>query len=70
MPEEKVMIFDTTLRDGEQSAGIGLTTPEKLEISRQLDRPRRGHNRGGLRSQFSRRLRGGADDSARSASPR
>ena len=38
MPEEKVMIFDTTLRDGEQSAGIGLTTPEKLEISRQLDR--------------------------------
>ncbi|MCY4653989.1 MAG: 2-isopropylmalate synthase, partial [Dehalococcoidia bacterium] len=38
MPEEKVMIFDTTLRDGEQSAGIGLTTPEKLEISKQLDR--------------------------------
>ncbi len=38
MPEEKVMIFDTTLRDGEQSAGIGLTTPEKMEISRQLDR--------------------------------
>ena len=32
------MIFDTTLRDGEQSAGIGLTTPEKLEIARQLDR--------------------------------
>ena len=38
MPEDKVMIFDTTLRDGEQSAGIGLTTPEKIEISRQLDR--------------------------------
>ena len=38
MPEEKVLIFDTTLRDGEQSAGIGLTTPEKLEIARQLDR--------------------------------
>ena len=29
MPDEKVVIFDTTLRDGEQSAGIGLTTPEK-----------------------------------------
>ena len=38
MPEDKVTIFDTTLRDGEQSAGIGLTTPEKLEIARQLDR--------------------------------
>ena len=38
MPEDKVVIFDTTLRDGEQSAGIGLTTQEKLEIARQLDR--------------------------------
>ena len=38
MPKEKVMIFDTTLRDGEQSAGIGLTTPEKMEIAKQLDR--------------------------------
>ena len=38
MPEDKVIIFDTTLRDGEQSAGIGLTTQEKLEIARQLDR--------------------------------
>ena len=35
---DKVMIFDTTLRDGEQSAGIGLTTAEKLDIARQLDR--------------------------------
>ena len=38
MTEEKVLIFDTTLRDGEQSAGIGLTTAEKLDIARQLDR--------------------------------
>ena len=38
MPDGKVMIFDTTLRDGEQSAGIGLTTPEKMEIAKQLDR--------------------------------
>ena len=37
MPDEKVMMFDTTLRDGEQSAGIGLTTPEKMEIAKQLD---------------------------------
>ncbi len=38
MADEKVIIFDTTLRDGEQSAGIGLTTQEKMEIARQLDR--------------------------------
>ncbi|MEE2885680.1 MAG: 2-isopropylmalate synthase [Chloroflexota bacterium] len=38
MPDEKVVIFDTTLRDGEQSAGIGLTTHEKLEIAKQLER--------------------------------
>ena len=38
MPGDKVTIFDTTLRDGEQSAGLGLTTPEKLEIARQLER--------------------------------
>ena len=38
MSEEKVLIFDTTLRDGEQSAGIGLTTEEKLDIAMQLDR--------------------------------
>ena len=37
MFNDKVAIFDTTLRDGEQSAGIGLTTAEKLEIARQLD---------------------------------
>ena len=38
MADDKVIIFDTTLRDGEQSAGIGLTTQEKLEIARQLER--------------------------------
>ena len=38
MAQEKVIIFDATLRDGEQSAGIGLTTNEKLEIARQLER--------------------------------
>ena len=38
MAEDKVLIFDTTLRDGEQSAGIGLTTEEKVDIAKQLDR--------------------------------
>ena len=37
MSQEKVMIFDTTLRDGEQSAGAGLTVTEKLEIANQLN---------------------------------
>ena len=35
---EKIYIFDTTLRDGEQSAGIGFTIDEKVEIARQLQR--------------------------------
>ena len=34
--KEKILIFDTTLRDGEQSAGIGLTKSEKIEIAHQL----------------------------------
>ena len=34
----QIDIFDTTLRDGEQSAGINLNTAEKMEIARQLER--------------------------------
>jgi 2-isopropylmalate synthase len=34
----RVFIFDTTLRDGEQSPGASLTAPEKIEIARQLAR--------------------------------
>lgn len=36
--ENIVRIFDTTLRDGEQSPGATLTSAEKLEIARQLSR--------------------------------
>ena len=36
--DNKILIFDTTLRDGEQSAGIGLTKFEKLEIATQLNK--------------------------------
>ncbi len=35
---EKVTIFDTTLRDGEQSPGVALTTADKIEIARQLEK--------------------------------
>lgn len=34
----KIEIFDTTLRDGEQSPGVNLSQDEKLEIARQLTR--------------------------------
>ncbi len=36
--DNRVRIFDTTLRDGEQSPGASLTSPEKLEIARALAR--------------------------------
>src|SRR4051794_18900745 len=36
--ENRVHIFDTTLRDGEQSPGISLNTQEKVEIAQQLAR--------------------------------
>ncbi|MBK6862516.1 MAG: 2-isopropylmalate synthase [Ideonella sp.] len=37
---DKVIIFDTTLRDGEQSPGASMTRDEKLRIARQLERLR------------------------------
>jgi 2-isopropylmalate synthase len=36
MSTEKIIIFDTTLRDGEQSPGASLSIAEKLEIAQQL----------------------------------
>src|SRR5437879_1199950 len=35
---DKIFIFDTTLRDGEQAPGIALNSKEKLEIAEQLAR--------------------------------
>ena len=35
--KERVVIFDTTLRDGEQSPGATMTHEEKLEIAELLD---------------------------------
>jgi len=35
---DRVYIFDTTLRDGEQSPGVALATSDKMEIARQLEK--------------------------------
>jgi len=38
MSTEKIAIFDTTLRDGEQSPGCSMFLEEKMELARQLER--------------------------------
>ncbi len=38
MKTDRISIFDTTLRDGEQTPGFIVTPEEKVEIARQLDR--------------------------------
>ncbi|MBN2483856.1 MAG: 2-isopropylmalate synthase [Candidatus Omnitrophica bacterium] len=38
MKKEKILIFDTTLRDGEQAPGASLTSEQKLEIAFQLEK--------------------------------
>lgn len=35
--QDKISVFDTTLRDGEQSPGVALTIDEKIEIAEKLD---------------------------------
>ncbi|GAH05887.1 unnamed protein product, partial [marine sediment metagenome] len=37
-PDNYVRIFDTTLRDGEQSPGATMTSFEKIEVARALAR--------------------------------
>ena len=38
MSDNKIFIFDTTLRDGEQVPGCKLNTQQKLEIAKELER--------------------------------
>ena len=38
MAQEKLIIFDTTMRDGEQSPGASMSKEEKIRIARQLER--------------------------------
>lgn len=40
MATDRLIIFDTTLRDGEQSPGASMTREEKLRIARQLEKMR------------------------------
>ncbi len=40
MSSDRLIIFDTTMRDGEQSPGATMTREEKLRIARQLERMR------------------------------
>ncbi|MFT4171609.1 MAG: 2-isopropylmalate synthase [Rhodocyclaceae bacterium] len=40
MSKDRLVVFDTTLRDGEQSPGASMTRDEKLRIARQLERMR------------------------------
>jgi len=35
---KRIRIFDTTLRDGEQTPGVSLTAEDKMEIARQLSK--------------------------------
>ena len=34
---QKILVFDTTLRDGEQSPGATMTTPEKVRLAQELE---------------------------------
>ena len=38
MEQNRVYFFDTTLRDGEQTPGVSLQTPEKLKLRKGLVR--------------------------------
>ena len=37
MDQQRIQIFDTTLRDGEQAPGFSLRTEEKIQLARQID---------------------------------
>ncbi|NPA53663.1 MAG: 2-isopropylmalate synthase, partial [Aquificae bacterium] len=38
MAKEKIIIFDTTLRDGEQAPGFSMTVEEKVTMAQQLEK--------------------------------
>ena len=54
----RVYIFDTTLRDGEQSPGCSMTVPEKLQHGAQAGGSRRRHPGSRIPDRVGRRFRG------------
>ena len=70
MDPNRVLIFDTTLRDGEQSPGISLNTGEKLEIAHQLARLGVDIIEAGFPIASPGRLRGRPGDRPRGPRPR
>ena len=44
MPQNRVGIFDTTLRDGEQSPGCSMNLREKVRMADEAPGPRRRHH--------------------------
>ena len=58
MSGNRLTIFDTTLRDGEQAPGFSLRIDEKLTLARQLRTPGRGHHRGRVPDRVRGRRRG------------
>ena len=55
----RIIIFDTTLRDGEQSPGASMNLAEKTEVALALARPGRRRDRGRLSHRLAGRFRGG-----------
>ena len=56
--KDRVLIFDTTLRDGEQSPGATMTHDEKLEVAKLLDEMGVDIIEAGFPAASERRLRG------------
>ena len=54
---DRVLIFDTTLRDGEQSPGCSMTAAGEAARGARARRARRGRHRGGLPGRLARGLR-------------
>ncbi len=59
---DRVRIFDTTLRDGEQSPGAAMTHEEKLEVAALLDEMGVDIIEAGFPDRLERRFRGGQRD--------
>ncbi len=60
MTDNTILIFDTTLRDGEQSPSCSMNLEEKLKIAEPARGDGRRYHRGRLRDRLRGRFRGGA----------